>query len=101
MLDKLNNNIKGLKSAIERFNLYKSFVDLYKSTHSLENYINYIEENYLNMSEPMRDKYLLMIESYQFGDHVPLLNNLYDKLLSADEFKTKYANEVKVLLSST
>lgn len=102
MLNKLNNKSKNLKSAIERFNLYKSFVDLYKSTHSLENYIKYIEESYSSMNESMRYKYILMIESYQVHDnHAPLLNNLYNKLLSADESIMKYANEIKALLSNS
>ena len=39
-----------------------------------------------------------LIKEYESGNHEPLLTNLYNKLLAADECKTKTAEDLKSYL---
>lgn len=94
----LTRKNKSLKLAIERYNAYKKFVDLYKSTKSLNAYAAYIRATETNMNEGLVQYYESLIRSYESGNFEPLLSHLYDRLLAADEHKTKVSNELKMLL---
>lgn len=98
MNDKLLKKSKSLKSAIERYNMYKKFVDQYSHSSSLDNYIEFINENRGTMSESLNERYDKMILQYNYGNKEPLLSNLYDRLLAADDYRNKLAAEVKSLL---
>lgn len=98
MKDKLSKKNKSLKLAIERYNLYKEFVDTYNKTKSLDNYVQHIMATRSSMSEGVAQHYESIIHSYKHGNVTPLLTNLYDRLLAADEYRNKVANELKSLL---
>ena len=98
MKDKLIKKNKSLKLAIERYDMYKNFVQLYKKTKSLDEYVTHVRSAYTGLSEETTQKYEFMIYWYNHGNPEPLLSNLYGKLLAADEYKTKTANELKSLL---
>ena len=94
----LNKKRKSLKLAIERYDEYKHFVDTYKATKSLDEYIAYIRRISTTLSDNLLENYEKMIAVYNNGNHEPLLSNLYDKLLAADEYKYKITEELKSLL---
>lgn len=97
----LNCRIKQLKSAMDKYNFYNEFVNEYKEKKTLNLYIlhiNHILEGCI--SESMSDNYKSMIRSYNRGNVEPLLSNLYNKLLAADDAKTKAAEEVKKSLNN-
>lgn len=100
MIDKdaLTRKNKSLKSAIERYNTYKRYVDLYKSTKSLDEYASYVKDAASSMSEGLVEYYESMVRSYESGNYEPLLSHLYDRLLAADEHRAKVATELKTLL---
>lgn len=99
--DALTRKNKSLKLAIERYNTYKRFVDLYKSTKSLDAYADHVRLAAANMNEGLLQYYESMVRSYESGNFEPLLSHLYDRLLAADEYKTKVSNELKVLLKES
>ena len=94
----LNKKRKSLKLAIERYNEYKRFVDVYKTNKSLDEYIEYIRRITTTLSESLIEHYERMICTYKEGNSCPLLSNLYDRLLAADEYKQKITEELKSLL---
>ena len=94
----LNRKHKSLKLAIERYNEYKHFVDVYKSTRSLDEYVDHIHRIATTLSEGLLEHYEKMIGTYHEGNCEPLLANLYDRLLAADEYKLKITEELKSLL---
>ena len=94
----LNKKRKTLKSAIDRYDEYKHFVDVYKMTKSLDEYVEHIRKISTTLSEGLLDHYERMIATYKEGNHEPLLSNLYDRLLAADEYKQKITEELKSLL---
>lgn len=96
--DSLGKKNKSLKLAIERYNTYKKFADAYKSTNKLTDYVEHIRSTSTNLSEGLLTHYESMIYSYEHGNPSPLLENLFDRLLAADEYKTKVAEELKSLL---
>jgi hypothetical protein len=96
--DALDKKRKSLKSAIERYNEYRHFVDVYKSTKSLDEYIEHINKSSQTYSESLIEHYKKMIRIYNDGNSEPLLSSLYDRLLAADEYKQKITEELKVLL---
>lgn len=98
MKDKLSKKHDSLKSAIERYNKYAQFVESYTKNKKLDNYIEYIKSISHTFSEDMLTHYESMFRSYDLGNVEPLLSNLYDRLLAADEYKNKVANELKALL---
>lgn len=98
MKDKLMKKSKSLKSAIERYNQLKLFIDHYNKTNSLDSYIEYLNLNSNDMSIATHEHYERMIFLYNSGNKEPLLSNLYDRLLAADEYKNKIAEELKVIL---
>jgi hypothetical protein len=98
MKDRIEKKSKSLKSAIERYNEYKRFVDCYKSNNNLDAYIEHIRSSTKSLSKNLLEKYDQMIDCYKCGNIEPLLSNLYDRLLAADEYKEKVSNELKVLL---
>ena len=98
MKDKLSRKHSSLKLAIERYNMYKSFVDSYNKTNSLNEYVSHIKSVYNEFSDEVAAHYDTMIMQYNNGNKVPLLQNLYDRLLAADGYKTKVANELNILL---
>jgi len=100
-IDTLTKKNKSLKLAIERYNTYKHYIDIYKSTKSLDAYANHIRITSANMSEGLLQYYESMIRSYESGNTEPLLSHLYDRLLAADEYKTKVSNELKSLLKES
>lgn len=100
MNQNLNKKSNSLKNAIDRYNTFKKFVDLYKSTESLDEYVEYIKSTSVNISENMSDYYDSIIGSYKRGNSEPLLSNLYNRLLDADERKNKIAEELKQVLKS-
>ena len=73
-------------------------VDTYKKTRSLDEYVVHVRNTTANLSEGLVAHYERMIYSYNNGNPSPLLENLYDRLLAADEYKTKVADELKSLL---
>jgi DNA-binding SARP family transcriptional activator len=89
---------KTLESAIDRFNEYKKFVDHYNSTKSLDMYVEFIGRASNTFSEGLSEHYDNLIRLYQNGNEKPLLSNLYDRLLAADEYKNKIADELTNLL---
>ena len=94
----LNKKRKSLKLAIERYNEYKRFVDVYKTNKSLDEYIEHIRRISTTLSESLIEHYERMICTYKEGNSGPLLSNLYDRLLAADEYKQKITEELKSLL---
>ena len=96
--DALNKKRKSLKLAIERYNEYKHFVDVYKNTKSLDEYVEHIRKISTTLSEGLMEHYERMIGTYKDGNSSPLLSNLYDRLLAADEYKQKITEELKSLL---
>jgi predicted solute-binding protein len=98
MNSKLDKKSKSLKLAIEKYNEYKSFVDVYNKTKSLDSYIEFINKTINTLSEDLSERYEKMIYIYNNGNKEPLLSNLYDRLLAADENKNKIADELKALL---
>lgn len=89
---------KSLKNANERYKLYKRFVDLYSKTKSLDEYVKYLELNFSNLNEGLLKYYESMISAYRAGDDSKLVSNLFERLLGADDNRTKIADEVKSLL---
>ena len=94
----LNKKRKSLKIAIERYNEYKRFVDVYKTNKSLDEYVEHIRRISTTLSESLIEHYERMICTYKEGNSGPLLSNLYDRLLAADEYKQKITEELKSLL---
>ena len=94
----LNKKRKSLKLAIERYNEYKRFVDVYKTNKSLDEYVEHIRQISTTLSESLIEHYERMICTYKEGNSGPLLSNLYDRLLAADEYKQKITEELKSLL---
>ena len=94
----LNKKRKSLKLAIERYNEYKRFVDVYKTNKSLDEYVEHIRRVSTTLSESLIEHYERMICTYKEGNSGPLLSNLYDRLLAADEYKQKITEELKSLL---
>lgn len=94
----LNKKRKSLKLAIERYNEYKRFVDVYKTNKSLDEYVEHIRRISTTLSESLIEHYERMICTYKEGNNGPLLSNLYDRLLAADEYKQKITEELKSLL---
>ena len=94
----LNKKRKSLKLAIERYNEYKRFVDVYKTNKSLDEYVEHIRRISTTLSESLIEHYERMICTYKEGNSDPLLSNLYDRLLAADEYKQKITEELKSLL---
>ena len=94
----LNKKRKSLKLAIERYNEYKRFVDVYKTNKSLDEYVEHIRRISTTLSEGLIEHYERMICTYKEGNNGPLLSNLYDRLLAADEYKQKITEELKSLL---
>ena len=88
----------SLKSAIERYNLYYSFIDIYKKSKSLDTYIEFIKSSYSNLSEDSIAHYDELFRLYHLGNDEPLLTSLYNKLLTADDNKNKIASELKAIL---
>ena len=99
--DKLSKKRDSLKSAIERYNLYNSFVKSYNTTSSLDAYVLYIKSLCENCSDSLVKKYTDMIDAYNNGDNSTLLSHLFNKLLAADEDKNRIANEIKLMLSES
>lgn len=99
MDEKLSKKSKRLKIAIENYNLYKGFADKYAKTHSLNDYIQFIKEDFKNMPASLREKYNKLILHYGNGNHQPLLSNLYERILSLDELQKSIASDIKALLS--
>jgi hypothetical protein len=98
MISEIANKHNALKSAIDKYNDYNYYVELYNSTKSLESYIDYIHNNTNGISKSSLEHYEKIIKQYYDGNVEPLLLNLYDKLLAADECKTRTANELNSLL---
>ena len=94
----LNKKRKSLKLAIERYNEYKRCVDVYKTNKSLDEYVEHIRRISTTLSESLIEHYERMICTYKEGNSGPLLSNLYDRLLAADEYKQKITEELKSLL---
>ena len=94
----LNKKRKSLKLAIERYNEYKRFVDVYRTNKSLDEYVEHIRRVSTTLSESLIEHYERMICTYKEGNSGPLLSNLYDRLLAADEYKQKITEELKSLL---
>jgi histone acetyltransferase (RNA polymerase elongator complex component) len=98
MKDALERKNKSLKLAIERYNTYKTFIEKYKTTKSLDEYVTFITGTFSSLSESLVEHYEKMIYHYKNGNSEPLLSNLYDRLLAADEYKQKVTEELKSLL---
>jgi predicted DNA-binding ribbon-helix-helix protein len=96
--ESLSKKRKSLKLAIERYNEYKNFADDYKLTNSLDKYIAHIRHTSTNLSSDLLVHYENMIATYNTGNYEPLLSNLYDRLLAADDYKHKVTYELKSLL---
>ena len=94
----LNKKRKSLKLAIERYNEYTHFVDVYKTNKSLDEYVEHVRRISTTLSESLVEHYERMICTYKEGNNEPLLSNLYDRLLAADEYKQKITEELKSLL---
>lgn len=99
MKDELLKKNKSLKKAIEKYNMYKRFVDLYNRNKSLDEYINHIRLSNANAGDDVIMHYENMIRSHDNGNDEPLLTNLYNKLLAADDDKNKLSNELKTVLN--
>ena len=98
MKDELTKKSKSLKAAIERFNTFNRFVEIYKSTRSLDEFVTFTRLTYSTLSEDSVNKHERMIYAYELGDSTALLTDLYDRLLSADDYKNKLADEIKNML---
>lgn len=98
MKDKLAKKNHDLKLAIERYNLYAELINKYKETGSLDDYVSHLKSTLNNLSESSSQYYDRIIYSYKCGNCEPLLSNLYDKLLAADESKRKVSEDLKLLL---
>ena len=94
----LDKKKKALKSAIARYNTFNAFVEEYKNKKTLDLYIDHIKHKESNLSESVIENYNRMIRQYQHGNVEPLLLNLYDRLLYADESKSKAAEDLKIAL---
>lgn len=101
MKDKLIKKNKSLKLAIEHYNLFQSFINTYKKTKSLDDYVEHLKSTSGGLSEDTVDRYKSMIYRYEHGNAEPLLSNLYNRLLAVDEYKNKLANEIKLLLKES
>lgn len=99
--DALFRKNKSLKQAIERYNMYRKYIDLYKATKLLDDYAEYIISTTKSMNKDLAQYYEAMIHSYRNGNSEPLLSNLYDRLLSADEYRNKVSEELKTLLKES
>lgn len=97
-VENLDKKKKSLKSAIDRCAMYESFVNEYKEKKTMNLYIMHIKDTMHTLSESMADHYNTMISQYKRGNVEPLLSNLYDRLLFADENKTRLAEELKSML---
>lgn len=89
---------KSLESAISRYNEYKLYVDEYKTTKKLDLYVEHINSISADFSDGLLEYYENMIRLYKEGNDRQLLSNLYDRLLAADDYKNKVAEELKQLL---
>lgn len=98
MNEKLTKKSNSLKQAIEKYNMYKRFVDTYKNTNSLDEYITHVRLTTANAGDSLIKHYESLINSYNRGNVEPLLSNLYERLLAADENKNKIADELKAML---
>lgn len=94
----LEKKTKSLKSAIDRYDTYKRLTDSYNTNNNLDEYIAFIQESSKTMSESLLEHYNKLIYSYNCGNVEPLLSNLYDRLLDADERKNRLSIELKDLL---
>lgn len=98
MNNKLSKKSKSLRQAIERYNLYTGFVEQYTKSKALDMYIDHIKSSYNTLSKDTIEHYDKLIYLYKHGNYEPLLSNLYYRLLAADEYKRKVAEELKSLL---
>lgn len=98
MKDKLSKKSKSLKSAIEKYDQLKLFVDHYNKTNSLDIYIEYLTQSSGSMSIAANEHLEKMILHYNNGNKEPLLSYLYDRLLAADDYKKKLSEELKLVL---
>lgn len=96
--EELTRKNKSLKQAIERYETYKRFVETYKTSKSLDEYAMHVKMITANASDTVIAHYDDIINMYKHGNSEPLLTSLYDKLLAADEYKAKVADEIKTLL---
>lgn len=95
MKDALARKNKSVKAAIERYNTYARFVEAYTKTKSLDAYANHVR---LSHNGEYSEMYEHMLYCYDHGNSEPLLSNLYDRLLAADEYKKKVTEELRALL---
>lgn len=98
MKHEISRKSKSLKQAIERCNMYKRFVDMYNRTHMMDEYIRHLQMINTGASDTTLAYYDDLINAYKNGNNEPLLANLYEKLLSADELKRRLADELKDIL---
>lgn len=99
MKDIIERKSKSLKAAIDRYNTYKRFIDSYKKTKRLDDYITYIRLNMSSMSESVAKYYEKIISDSERGESAKLITNLFDKYLDAAEHKDKVSDELKSVLS--
>ena len=99
MEDKISKKSKALRLAIERYNMYQKFANIYKETNKLDDYIEHVKQTSSNSS--LIDHYESLFRSYEYGNVEPLLSNLFERLLAADEYKNKLAKELKTLLKES
>lgn len=97
-MDALKKKSACLKSALARYNEYSQFANKYKESGSLDSYVIYIERVSTTFSESILEKYEKLIYQYRQGNKEPLLADLYEKLLAADEYKNKISSELKSML---
>lgn len=100
MNNDLDKKSKCLKLAIERYNMFKDFIDEFNTNHLLTKYVTHINNTSHTLSESMKQYYDKLITSYNDGNYEPLLSNLYNRLLDADEHKSKVASELKSMLNA-
>lgn len=98
MKNELEVKSKKLRLAIEKYNLIFSFVEKYKSSKCLDEYIEYISSMCKTLSDDTANKYKQLIDLYNNGNIDPLLQDLYNRLLSAHDYKVKITNELTTLL---
>lgn len=98
MKDELLKKNEKLKRAIEKYHLYKQFIDEYNSTKSLDGYIEHIRNSMSSLSKGLVEYYEKLINLHNNGNSDQLLSHLYDRLLCADDDKNKIAEELKTLL---
>lgn len=98
MKDKIANKNKALKSAIERYSKYKRFVDNYNYSKSVDEYITYLSLSMANSSDEAKNKFDSMVRSHKLGNDEPIVSHMYERLLAADEYQRKVADELKSLL---